>query len=416
MMAAGESSAPLPGSNNLLQAEELRFPMFSKRTRWPLAPNRLSESLEKLRGRRLIDLTESNPTRAGFVYDRDLILSAIASEASLYYEPDPQGPQESRQAVAGYYQERGVSVDPSQIFITSSTSEAYSDVFRLLADAGDSILIPQPSYPLFDFLARLDDVETVAYPLVYHQGWEIDPLGLEIRLRGTPRAVLVVNPNNPTGSYLSRQDLNFLSGICRQHQMALVADEVFLDYGLELPVGHAPRSLAGETEVLTFTLSGLSKVAALPQMKLAWIVVNGPEQLIQTAINRLQVIVDTYLSVSTPVALALPKLLETRSLMQPQIQERIRGNLQRLDTMLAPSLPVSRLRAEGGWYAILRLPAIKTDEDWAILLLEQDLVFTHPGHFYDFPSDGYLVVSLLPEPQTFEEGIRRVLARIESCV
>ena len=397
-----------------LRAGEIRYLMFSKRTHWTLSPNRLSQVLEEFRGRSVIDLTESNPTRCGLAYETRRILDALGNESALCYKPDPRGPQEGREAIANYYRERGVLLNPSQIFITSSTSEAYSYVFRLLGDPGDSVLVPQPSYPLFEFLSHLDDIETSAYPLVYSHGWQLDHFALQERIRPHSRAILLVNPNNPTGSYVSPGERTFLVNLCQGMEMALVVDEVFFDYRLEAPLDRAPQSMAGETAVLTFTLSGLSKISGLPQMKLAWIVVNGPEKLMETAIARLEVIADTYLSVSTPLGLALPILLETRTSIQPQIQERTRGNLARLDAMLSAPSSVSRLKTEGGWCAILRVPAVRTDEDWAIALLQQDSVLVHPGHFYDFPSDGHLVVSLLTEPERFEEGILRLLARIES--
>ncbi|MGH7869036.1 MAG: aminotransferase class I/II-fold pyridoxal phosphate-dependent enzyme, partial [Candidatus Dormibacteraceae bacterium] len=277
-----------------------------------------------------------------------------------------------------------------------------------------AILIPQPGYPLFDFLAQLDDITTSPYPLVYGRGWQIERLALQERVRPGSRAVLLVNPNNPTGSYVRRGDHSFLVELCQQLDLALVVDEVFLDYALESTDGASPHSLAGETPALTFTLSGLSKISALPQMKLAWIVVNGQAKLRGRAIERLEVVADTYLSVSAPVGLALPTLLETRFSIQPQVQARIRANLKRLDAMLSARSPVSRLKAEGGWYAVLRVPAVHSDEDWAITLLEQDNVLIHPGHFYDFPANAYLVASLLTEAENFEEGMRRLLTRIQN--
>jgi alanine-synthesizing transaminase len=387
--------------------------MFSRRTNWRLLPNRLTELLEERRGLSTVDLTESNPTRCGFVYDWKRILSALDNPQSLAYQPDPRGPRAAREAVAAYYGERGVTVDLDQIFITASTSEAYSYVFRLLVDAGDSILVPQPSYPLVDFLAQLDDVVIDAYPLAYGDGWQIDRVALQQQIRPESRAVLLVNPNNPTGSYVSAEDRRFVAKLCGQQELAIVADEVFLDYSLAAPNGNRAKTLAGETMALTFTLSGLSKISALPQMKLAWIVVTGPAKLRDEAIARLEVVADTYLSVSVPLGLALPELLDTRVAMQSQIQRRIQTNLMRLDALLSAGPPVSRLKAEGGWTAVLRVPAVRIDEEWAVTLLKRDGVLVHPGHFYDFSAEGYLVVSLLAKPQNFEEGIRRLLARIQ---
>ncbi len=389
--------------------------MFSSRTHWRLTPNRLSEEIEELRRRGfpLLDLTESNPTRCGFAFDQEAILEALANPQALSYSPDPRGLFLARQAVAGYYAERGITLDPGQIFLTTSTSEAYGYIFRLLADPGDSVLAPQPSYPLFDFLAGLNDVRVIPYPLIYDQGWQIDLPTLEKRLEARTRAVLVVHPNNPTGSFVRRSELAELLAFCRSHDMALVADEVFADYSL----GADPKrvvSHAGVTEALTFTLSGLSKISALPQMKLAWLVVNGPAQLLQSGLARMEIIADTYLSLSAPLALALPRLLETRRTLQPQILERVKSNLQLLDARLAVNQPVSRLAVEGGWYTVLRLPSIRTDEEWAMELARKDGVLVHPGHFFDFSSEGHLVISLLTAREIFEEGIARILTRVAS--
>ncbi len=389
--------------------------MFSSRTNWPLSPNRLSLEIEQLKreGAPLLDLTESTPTRCGFVFDQQSILGAFANPQALSYTPDPRGLLSARQAVADYYAERGIALDQAQIFLTTSTSEAYSYIFRLLADPGDAILVPQPSYPLFDFLAGLNDVRVIAYPLFYDLGWTIDLATLEKRLEARARAILVVHPNNPTGSFVRREELANLLAFCQPREMALVADEVFADYSLAADPARVV-SHAAVTEALTFTLSGLSKISALPQMKVAWVVVNGTAQLLQDALARLEVIADTYLSLSAPLALALPKLLETRRKIQPQILGRVRSNLQMLDQQLAAHQLVSRLEFEGGWYAILRLPSIQTDEDWAVELARQDGVLAHPGHFFDFSSEGHLVISLLTEGAAFEEGLRRILARVAS--
>jgi hypothetical protein len=389
--------------------------MFSSRTNWPLSPNRLSLEIDKLKrdGVPLLDLTESNPTRCGLAFDQPSILGALANPQALAYTPDPRGLLSARQAVAGYYAERRITLDAAQIFLTTSTSEAYSYMFRLLADPGDAILVPQPSYPLFDFLAGLNDVRVIAYPLFYDGGWQIDLPALERRLEARARAILVVHPNNPTGSFVRRDELAALLAICQRRGVALVADEVFADYSLAADPKRVV-SHAAVTEALTFTLSGLSKISALPQMKVAWAVVNGAEQLLGDALARLEIIADTYLSLSAPLALALPQLLETRRTLQPQILGRVRSNLQLLDTRLEAKQLVSRLELEGGWYAILRLPSIRTDEDWAVELARQDCVLVHPGHFFDFSSEGHLVISLLTEQAIFDEGVRRILARVAS--
>jgi hypothetical protein len=387
--------------------------MFSTRTNWPLTPNRLSELLRERRARGLpiMDLTESNPTRCGFAFDGDAILAPLRDHRSLTYEPDPRGLRTAREAVAQYYSERGVQLDPGQIFLTASTSEAYSYVFRLLANPGDKILAPQPSYPLFDFLGALNDVDVLPYPLMYDDGWQVDFERLTTSWETRARAVLVVHPNNPTGSYLQKRELRRLIDICYPHRAAIIADEVFADYGFaadpERVVTHAQ-----ESEALTFTLSGLSKICALPQMKLGWIVVNGPAELRDEAQARLEVIADTYLSVSAPVALATPAWLAQRHPIQWEILERVRANLRKLDELLTPGLTVTRLKVEGGWYAILRVPSTRSDEDWAAKFLTQDGVSVHPGHFYDFPSEGFLVLSLLPAREVFENAAGRVISRI----
>ena len=386
--------------------------MFSRRTNWLLYPNRLSELLRERRARGLpvLDLTESNPTRCGFAFDAEEALAPLHDRRALRYEPDPRGLRVAREAVAEYYMERGVPVDPDQIFLTASTSEAYSFVFRLLANPGDRVLVPQPSYPLFDFLGGLNDVEVSAYPLLYHDGWNVDVETLASLSDARTRGILVVHPNNPTGSYVRRHELDRMVETCRQHQMAIIADEVFADYAFTTDEQRVVTH-AAEAEVLTFTLSGLSKICALPQMKLAWIVLSGPVNLRQEAQARLEVIADTYLSVSAPVTLAAPAWLAHRRVIQSQIRERVQANLCKLDELLVHGLPVSRLSVDGGWYAILRIPATRSDEDWALDLLTHG-VYVHPGHFYDFPAEGFLVVSLLPAREIFAAALNQVLSRI----
>ena len=408
--------------------------MFAQRTNWRLTPNCLSQAIAEHRqqGRTFLDLTESNPTRCGFTYETQEILQALSDPRSLTYEPDARGLLAARHAVAGYYAERGVTIDPQQIFLTTSTSEAYSYVFRLLADPGDNILAPSPSYPLFDFLSQLNDLDLISYPLVYCDDWQIDLRALESRITARTRAILVVHPNNPTGSLVLQSELDFLIHCCEEHSLALIADEVFADYPASRntasggETGDAPQSAgaphgnddrrvashAAVSNVLTFTLSGLSKICALPQMKLAWIVVNGPADLLRSALARLELIADTYLSVAAPLAHALPKLLEGRHALQSQILKRIRQNLQWLDQQLPADSMIRRLNTAGGWYVVLKLPVIRSDEGWALEFLREDSVLVHPGHFYDFPSDGYIVVSLLPTPENFKLGIDRLIARV----
>lgn len=381
--------------------------MFSKRTEWKLEANRFARAVEGRRaaGGELLDLTVSNPTQCGFEYDAAAILDALSQPGAMEYRPEALGLRSAREAVAAYYAERGVEVAPERIVLTASTSEAYAFIFRLLCEPGDEVLAPAPSYPLFQFLADIQDVRLAHYPLFYDHGWHVDVGALRAQANERARAVVVVNPNNPTGSYVRAEERAALAGLCGEGGMAVVADEVFLDFALD---GKPRTSFAAERHALTFTLTGLSKISALPQMKLAWMVVRGPEDSVREAMVRLEVIADTYLSVSTPVQLALPTLLAQRRGVHRQIIERVRGNLRALDEALAGQSACSRLEVEGGWYGVLRVPATRSDEDWAIALLERG-VAVHPGHFYDFHGEGYLVVSLIARAEEFREGMRRVV-------
>jgi aspartate/methionine/tyrosine aminotransferase len=381
--------------------------MFAARTAWSLAPNRFSAALEEARrsGRDLLDLTESNPTRVGFRYPAGT-LEGFTDPRGLEYRPEALGLKEAREAVAAYYRDLGSEIPGGSVVLTSGTSEAYSFLFRLLCEPGDEVLVAAPSYPLFDFLADIQDVKLVSYPLLYDHGWQIDLHTLEQRLGPRCRAVLLVHPNNPTGSYVRPAERERLNELCARHGMALIADEVFLDFGL---AGKPPFTFAANQPALTFTLSGLSKIAALPQMKLGWIAVSGPESPRKQALARLEVIADTYLSVSTPVQLAAPNLLRDRAQMQEQLRDRVRANLAELDRQLAAQKTCRRLEVEGGWYVVVRVPAVRPDEELAITLLQQLGVVVHPGHFYDFAGDGYLVVSLIPRSERFAEALRRML-------
>jgi len=385
--------------------------MFAKRTNWNLSPNRLSEALAARRaaGKPLLDLTVSNPTECGFEYDNAAILDALRNPAALVYEPNPRGLESARRAVAGYYADRKEVVSAEHIFLTTSTSEAYSYVFRTLCDPGDELLIPSPSYPLFDFLAEIQDVNLVRYPLLYDHGWQVDFHALEQAITPRTRGVIVVNPNNPTGHFARRAEIAKLSEICSTREMAIIADEVFLDFVLE---GERPASFVANRGAPTFTLSGLSKICGLPQMKAAWLIVSGPQEWKREALARLEVIADTYLSVNAPVQLAIPKFLEVRQAFQKQVIERARRNLAELDRQLATQEAVSRLKVEGGWCVVLRVPATRSDEDLAIDLLSTHGVSVHPGHFYDFPSNGHAVLSLLAPNEVFAEGTQRLLAAV----
>jgi alanine-synthesizing transaminase len=387
--------------------------MFGSRTKWRLDPNRFGQALEAHRraGKELLDLTVSNPTECGVSYPKREIVAALADPRALAYSPESKGVREAREAVADYYNGRtgfagpGERVDIERVVLTSGTSEGYSHIFRLLCEIGDEILVPAPSYPLFEFLADLADIRLVPYPLLYDHGWQIDIASLRVALTSRSRAVLVVHPNNPTGSFVKPREAAELMEICAAREMAIVADEVFLDYtGVPEPA----RTFAFDNAALTFTLSGLSKISLLPQMKLAWMVVSGPQALVQTAIERLEIIADTYLSPSTPVQLALPKFLALRSGLQAQLQQRITANLTVLDGVLREANLLSRLDREGGWYAVLRVPATGPDEALAVALLERCSVLVHPGHFFNFSRDGFLVLSLITPEKPFHEGVRRL--------
>ncbi|MGO9649647.1 MAG: pyridoxal phosphate-dependent aminotransferase [Terriglobales bacterium] len=384
--------------------------MFSRRTDWELTPNRFTQAQQELRaaGREVLDLTISNPTRAGLNYDNDAILRSLTNPAALDYDPQPKGLLSARQAVADYYQQQ---VDPESLVLTTSTSEGYSFVFRLLSNPEDEVLVPKPSYPLFEFLADLQDVKLVPYPLLYDHGWQIDFPSLHKSLTPRTRAVVLVHPNNPTGSYVSEAERATLNHFCRDHKLAIIVDEVFLDYAHD---GTPRSSFITNKDVLTFTLSGISKISALPQMKLAWIAATGPADQLPPALSRLEIIADTYLSLNAPIQLAAPTLLNQRKQIQPQLLDRVRANLAELDRQLAQQKACQRLAVAGGWYAILRVPATQSDEDLAIALLRQASVLVHPGHFYDFPRDGYLILSLITHPDQFREGIDRML-RLLSC-
>ena len=439
-------------------------PTFSDRTNWKLAQNRFTEAVEeeRARGARVLDLTVSNPTRAGLHYDERAILGALSSPRALDYDPQSKGLHEAREAVADYYRtEHGVrDVDAERIILATSTSEGYSFVFRLLCNAGDELLVPKPSYPLFEFLADLQDVRLVPYPLIYDHGWQMDFPSLEKAVTERARGVVVVHPNNPTGSYVRAAEVGMLNSFCREHGLAVIVDEVFLDYGLtsgakspapekvnrsaesaappKSTLGaaatdsrslHAPMdrhspihrlgrddraSFAGNREVLTFTLSGLSKVAALPQMKVAWVVASGPSDAVQEAMGRLEVIADTYLSMNAPIQWAVPALLRQRQDIQRQLMERVTKNLAELDRQLAGQKACERLDVEGGWYAVLRVPVTQSDEELVIELVREKAVVVHPGHFFDFPSDGYLVLSLITPADEFAVGVAAILERLYS--
>src|SRR5215469_11108974 len=457
--------------------------MFSERTNWRLTRNRFTQAVDeaRARGASLLDLTASNPTRVGLQYDSDAILCALGVPQAMDYDPQAKGLISAREAVARYYCDRFASegsdrtsavstIDPERIVLTGSTSEGYSYVFRLLCNAGDELLVPKPSYPLFEFLADLQDVKLVPYPLIYDHGWQMDFHSMEKAVTARTRGVVIVHPNNPTGSYVHTGEQGALNEFCRARGLALIVDEVFMDYGLEgsgaeahlseerdrsaenvappksracdqgeaffahradresvsnarslrstgrpkvVPTRAIPHpSFASNREVLTFTLSGLSKISALPQMKVAWVVTSGPDEIASAAMARLEVIADTYLSMNAPIQWAVPRLLEQKKDIQQQLMQRLRANLAELDRQLAGQSLCQRLRVEGGWYVVLRVPVTRSDEELAIELVRERLVLVHPGHFYDFPSDGYLVLSLISPEREFGEGTGRILRQL----
>ena len=409
--------------------------MFSRRLKWPFPPNRLSHLLEekRARGADLLDLTESNPTRAGLSYPAEAIAAALADPAIAIYEPSPRGLKEAREAVAAYCAGRGRTAPPDDIVLTASTSEAYAMLFKLLGDPGDAVLVPRPSYPLFDYLAALEGLRVVTYSLACDDRWSIDCESLErsIDACGTapPRAVIVVNPNNPTGSALRRSERERLDAICRRHGAALIADEVFLDFLDPRAAEEAARSddpivsslsaaAVGAQDqgsrALTFVLGGLSKACGMPQMKLGWIVLDGPDGAVGEALERLELIADTYLSVGTPVMRAASRLFDIGAGIRSAIMRRLERNLGVLmDRTGAGSSSCRVLDRDGGWYAVLQVPAVVPEEELVLALLAEDDVLVHPGYFFDFPREAFLVLSLLTEPSAFDEALRRILARLD---
>lgn len=383
--------------------------MFSNRTNWNLNTNRLSEALARHRaaGSTILDLTASNPTECGFQYDGRAIMRALCSQAALEYHPDAKGIKSAREAIRGYYREKGIAISAEDMVLTTSTSEAYSFVFRLLCNPGDEVLIPAPSYPLFDFLAEIQDVTLKPYPLIYDHGWQMDLHAMEQAISERTRAMIVVNPNNPTGHFVKAAELTAINKVCVTRNIGVIADEVFLDFQL---VPQSSTSFAANQDALTFTMSGLSKISGLPQMKLAWLIASGLEQQKREALARLEVIADTFLSVSTPIQVAARELLGQRQEFQRQVMARIKSNLAELNRQLAAQRACSRLEVEGGWYVVLRVPATRSDEELALELLEKKDVYVHPGHFFDFQQEGYLVVSLITPQPTFREGIKRLFA------
>jgi alanine-synthesizing transaminase len=384
--------------------------MISSRLPRNLEPNAVTRAVEAKRrsGVAIIDLTATNPTGAGFTYPPDL-LAGLANPRALDYEPQPLGLWSARAAVASDFRRRGVVISADRVALTSSTSEAYALLFKLLCDAGDTVLVPQPSYPLFEHLTRLESVAAVPYALEYHGSWRIDIESVKRAAADRVRAILIVSPNNPTGSFLHRDDLAALSGIAASNGWAIIGDEVFADYPIE-PDPAAAHVLPG-AEVLTFSLGGLSKSAGLPQLKLGWIGFGGPAARVDEALAAYEIIADTYLSVSTPVQTAAAELVAHGAAIRGQILSRIRRNLESLRTLAAAYPAINVLRVEGGWSAVLQVPQFGSEETLVLELLAKDDVLVHPGYFFDFAREAFIVVSLLIDPVRFDLAIARVLKR-----
>ena len=387
--------------------ERTNLNRYSERLPWSTPKNAYSLLLEqkRLAGHSLLDLTVSNPTEALPDYPHAGIANAYGAVVDFQYEPDALGAPSARDSIADWYARHGMAVPANRIALCASTSEAYSILFKLLCNPGDEVLIPSPSYPLFECLAQAEAVKTSPYRLVHDGGWFIDLDSVRSAISARTKAIVVVSPNNPTGSFLKTRELNALIEVAARCELTLISDEVFMTY----PAGLADdrvRSLIGHNEALSFSLNGLSKAAGMPQMKLGWMVVNGPQEEALSALGKLELLLDTYLSVGTPVQRALPRLFALGAAVHVQIQERLRQNRETL-AMLRQN-PIESLASEAGWSAILRVPAVRTEEAWITSLLTEHGVVVQPGYFYDMAAEAYLVVSLLASPQTFAAGIARL--------
>jgi aspartate/methionine/tyrosine aminotransferase len=393
--------------------------MFSARTSWDRTANPLAIAVERARatGRVLLDLTESNPTRTG-IFPLEPLVGELGDPRGALYEPTPLGHEAARTAVAGYYAARGLHVDPANLVLSASTSEAYSWILSLLSDAGDAVLVPRPSYPLLGWIAASQDVRLVPYSLSRDAGFRIDMDELRAAIGPETRGIVLVHPNNPTGSFVRQDEARALAALAREHGLALIVDEVFGDYAHgSVPSGALASFLdAAVAEApLVFVLSGLSKVLLLPQCKLGWTVVTGDPALVREALARLELIADTFLSVATPVQLALPALFAAQPRVRRAVLDRVGQNLDTLDRAIADlgaDAPVRRLPADGGWYAVLEVPRVHDEDSWAELLVREEGIIVHPGYFFDFDRDGFLVLSLILPADSFAEGVRRLVRRL----
>lgn len=402
----------LPGT--IISLESNGETMFSDRFDWNLASNPLSRLIceKKRAGETVFDLTESNPTRVGLTYPVDDILAALSRPASLTYTPDPRGLSTARRAIGNYYHERGVSIDTDALFLTAGTSDAYSMLFKLLGNPGDEVLIPRPGYPLLSYLARFEGLAAGAYPLRYDviEGWSIDLDVLQALITPRTRAIVLIDPNNPTGSYVKPAEWAALEALGRRQELALIVDEVFCDYGAGDSAGFLPQDL-NRLEPLTFVLNGFSKSIGLPQVKLGWIAVAGNPIRSQAARMHLETLLDFYLSVATPVQHAADALLARRHAIQRQILTRIDANSRFLEKRVASTGNCRVLRREGGWYAVVDILDTVSDEDRVLQLLADENTLVHPGFFYDFNREGYVVISLLPDESMFCGGVSRLIER-----
>lgn len=388
--------------------------MFSSRVPATLAKNRFAQAVERAKADRrpLLDLTESNPTRAGFSYPNGL-LAPLAEPGGLVYQPRALGLLEARQAVAADYGRRGIALPAERIALTASSSESYSLLFKILCDPGDEVLVPRPSYPLFEHLTKLEGVNVRPYDLEYHGGWSIDLTGLVRQWSDRTKAVLIVSPNNPTGSFVKRDELAAIASECEARGAAIIADEVFSDFNLQQGVNGSAGVPLDCANCLVFALGGLSKTVGLPQLKLGWIAVGGPEAPVTQALERLELVCDMYLSVSTPVQLSLDRLLDGAAGVRRQISERIQKNYKSVGHAIPDSSGCRLLTAEGGWYAVLQVPTYSPEEELVLKLIEHDGVLVHPGYFFDFPRESFLIVSLLTAPEVFAEGVSRMLRHFD---
>jgi aspartate/methionine/tyrosine aminotransferase len=384
--------------------------MISSRLPRSLEPNAVARAIDakRRRGAAILDLTETNPTTAGFTYPKEL-LEPLADRRALEYDPQPLGLWSARAAVAADFRRRGIVISADRVALTSSTSEAYALLFKLLCDAGDAVLVPHPSYPLFEHLTQLESVTAIPYALEYHGAWRVDVDSITRAATDRVRAILIVSPNNPTGSFLHQNDLDALSSLAAARGWAIIGDEVFADYPLD-PAPEATNVLAG-ADVLTVSLGGLSKSAGLPQLKLGWIGFGGPSTKVDEALAAYEVIADTYLSVSTPVQAAAADLIESGTAIRAQILARVQRNLESLRQLAAAHPSIRVLRVEGGWSAVAQVPQLRGEEALVLELLEKDDVLVHPGYFFDFDREAFVVVSLLVEPATFDQAVTRVLPR-----